>query len=708
MLKSIRVLILFLLSSCLYAQDASCLIRDLEIASYWDSKLCEKLPPTFNHLFECGYFVTPSARMTESGDIGFGAAFAPPYLIYSGRAQPFSHLEISANYRIFRGVRDTHLSPHGFGDYADRGANAKLAFVLPENTFNDLPGLVIGVQDFFGSKKFTTYYTALTQVWINYGLETTIGWGTGLFTDGPSKGFFGGVNYFPFFPIGNKWFKGLALSAEFDPINYKRDPHPQAQKTRSHINFGLKYQLCNIFDFSLGYIKGKDVAASGSLRYNWGSTTGFLPKIKDPLPYTAPRDKEPLGCNRPEMVLVDQLAFALDAQGFRMTKAWLDGNTLGINIINRCYRKEVNVKSRVAHLLASLTPSNITCVVVTLETYGVPCQQYVFNQEILFDYANNLITPYEFELLTPREPPIFPHNEGRMIFENRLDLWNAKLSPRFETFLGSRKGKYKYDTGIRAELEGFLPWDIYYQLQVSTTIFSTAKDVSDFDLYNPSQLPNVLTDYVNYRHNNTFTYDKIYLQKNLNLGCSFFAKAALGYFQVNYAGVAAELLFYPPCSNFAIGIEGTALRKRSYAGLGFQNKLRQLQGYTPTYRSYFLLTQYFLSLYYDIPSWKVCGRASVGGFLAYDKGFLFSFTRYFDSGLRITGWITATNAHDRLNGKPNFFNKGIAVEVPFDMFFRCSSRRVWTHGMAEWLRDAGAQIPIGVPLFDTINLERRN
>lgn len=711
MKKALSVLFTFF-SSLAVAQDAASLFRDLEIASYWDRKMVERLPSGFNYLFECGIFVTPTARMSDCGEIGFGVASLPPYLLYNARMQPFSHLEFSANYRIFRHVSDAGLSPHGFGDMADRQGNAKLAFCLPEDSFNDLPGIVVGVEDFIGTKRFTTYYIVGTQVWIDYGVETSLGWGTGRYSRGPSCGFFASAQYYPFFHCENKWLKGLGCAIEYDPTNYRNDPHPDARKVSTHVNCGLRYQLWDTLNLSLSSQRGREIAMMGSLRYNWGKCEGFLPKVKDPLPYSWPKDNEPLGCYRPEEVMSDQLAFTLDTQGFTLTTAWLQdapcGTRLWIRVINECYRRESVVKNRLTAVLAGIIPSNIDTVVVILETYGLPCQQYVFTQQLLFDYSNHLISPYEYTLLTPRREVCMPNPEmARQIFYDRLDPWRFSASPRYESFLGSAKGKYKYDVGVRTDFEGFLPYDIFYELQFSYTIFSTNQDVADFDFYNPSQLPNVLTDYVNYRKKHNFSTDKACLQKNFNLGKGWFGKLAGGYFQVNYGGVAAEFLFYPPCSYVAFGLEGAVMRKRRYTGLWFQDKLRQLQGYTPTYHSYSLLSQYFVSLYCDIPTWKVAGKISGGGFLAYDKGVLFSLTRYFDSGLRITGWITMTNAKDSMH-RANFYNKGIAVELPFDLFYKCSSRRVWSHGMAEWLRDAGAQIPIGVSLFDMINRERRD
>lgn len=694
--------------------ESSTLLEDLEMARYYDTCLDEHLPITFNHLLTTGYFVTPSARMGEAGELSLGIVSAPPYLNWNGRFQLFSHLELSANYRIFRGYKDSMLSPFGFGDYADRGANVKFAFLTPEDSCSYLPGFAIGAEDFMGSCKFTSYYIVGTKVWLNQGLEASLGWGNKRFS-GPTYGFFGGTAWFPFLNRENPILSGISLAAEVDPIDYKnpkREPHPDGRESNFPINFGAKYKFHDLLDFSVSCIRGSELAYGGSLTYNWGSTKGFLAKVDDPLPYNAPRDTEPLGCYRPENIMISTLAFSLEEQGFRLSRAWMEEcsgeKKLWIAVTNERYRRECEVKMRLQSLLAALSPSDVGTVVVVLESYGLPCQRYVYTNEMLFRYENDLISELEFDLLTCRQEAVAPIPEvSRLLFERRLDAWHGRVSPRFESFLGNAKGKFKYDLGIKAEFDGFLPNDVLYDVQVSYTVVSTIHDVSDFDRYNPSQLPNVLTDYVNYRKRRTFSTDRAYLQKNWNLGHGFFGAVGAGYFQVNYAGLAGELLWYPAPSNFAIGFDGALLKKRRYNGLGFQSKLRKLDGMTPTYRPYSILEQYFLDFYFDFPLYRFFTKLSVGQFLAHDKGLRVEATRYFASGLRLSGWFTYTNAKDHVNGE-EYFNRGIALELPLDIFFKCSSRRVWNYGMAAWLRDAGAWVPTGKSLFDIINRERRD
>lgn len=711
-------LIIFFYSN-LNASDCGNLLRDLEIVRFWDEKSLERLPIPYNHLFSTGYFTTPSARMGEAGELGFGGAHVPPYLLWNARFQPFNHWELSLNYRVFKGVEDPGLSPYGFGDFSDRGANLKWALFTPEDFEYQFPGLAFGIEDFMGSKRFTTYYGVATMVLPCMGLEASLGWGTGRYSDGPSRGAFGGFAWFPFWRTSKHYLEGLSLCAEYDPINYKswdKEPHPDGHETHTPLNVGIKYKYGKSIDLSFSHIRGSEYAFTASVNYNWGKTPGFIPKVLDPAPYASPKDKEPLGCCRLEEILMQDLAFAFQQQGFWLRRGWveksLDCNgypmkNLWISIINLNYRQESVARMRIEHLLAALTPANIDEVHVIIESQGVDCHQYVYPHELLNRYLCHQMGGYEFDLLTPRRNVNYPCFQNSDHFLDRpLPFVHYKISPRTEAFFGSARGKFKYDFGIRAQLEGYFLNDIFYELQVSYTLLSTLKGIADFDFYNPSQLPNVLTDYIRYRQQRIFSTDRAMIQKNWNLGRGWFSRLSGGYFQVNYAGVAGEVLWYDANRNIAIGIEGSLLKKRRYHGLGFQSSLRYLKGYTPFYRHYNVLNQCFLNLYVDFPQYKLATLASVGQFLAHDIGGRLELTRYFESGLRVTGWMTFTNAKDMMHGE-QYFNRGIAVELPLDVFFRCSSKRTWNYGMAAWLRDAGAYIETGKPLFNIISRERR-
>jgi len=704
-MKKIFLYLIFCLlgAQCRAEIDFESLLCDLEMVRWVDCVLERPLPLSYNYLFSTGYFVTPSARMASPGDIGVGGAKVPPYTYINSRVQPFRNVELSANWRIFKGVQDGGLSPHGFGDYADRGANFKVALFTPEQSRYALPGFAFGIEDFMGSKLFTNYFVVATHVWSLIGLETSLGWGAGRYSHGPSRGFFGAASWHPYFHLNNIFLEGICLSAEYDPIDYsnsEREPHPDGRISNFPVNCGLQYTYKNFLSFSASLLRGRELALSAGASYDWGSTRGLLPKIKDPVPCRTLFSEETTLC---------QMAAAFKKQGFFLRSAWLnpDQNRLYLTVVNLCWWRESQMRHQLQHLLAAWPHRDVNCFTVTIEANQLLCQSYCYRREFLERYVEGSMGRYEFDLLTPRKNPIEPSRQCECLVYKRANLrpcW--RINPRFETFLGSSRGKFKYDFGPSLNILGNLPFCLYYDASFSYTLLSSLHGLSDFDFYNPSQLPNVATDYVRYRQQGAFSTDRLYLQGVKNFRCPLFSRLALGYFQVNYAGLAGELLWYPAKSLFAIGIEGALLKKRSYSGLGFQSTLRQLEGFKPTYQPYTILDQYFLDLYFDMPSFCLFTKISFGQFLARDLGARVELTRYFPSGLRLSGWMTLTNANDFVNSV-RYFDRGITVEIPFEIFYKCSSRRMLTYGLGAWLRDAGYRSWVGRSLFEIVNRERR-
>ena len=652
----------------------------------------------------------PSARMGEDGEIGIGFSTTPHYYNWNARTQILPLLEISGSYRVLRGVDDPLLSPHGFGDLADKGANFKIALFRPEDSDYKLPGVAIGWDDFLGTKRFQSKYIALTQVIPCLNLEATIGWGTQRI-----RGFFGGLQYFPFLQMGNYWLEGFSLGAEYDATPYKDpkyEPNPAAREQKWKINLGMKYRFLDFMDLSMAYLKGKQICFSASMFYNFGYTEGFIPKYKDTLPYSCPKDLEPLNRFRPPDYFITELYTAFCDQGLELLDAYLYHDSCGNKVLrvrfeNLKYRYLCEVEKRLIYLFANLLPSDIDRVFAVDETYGMSVQEFEFWGIYLRQFACREVSLYEVETISSlHEVTCIDGLSPLKLFHKALPPYAFYFLPRTHTYFGSSKGKFKYATGFTFCMNGFLtPWELYYSIQLGYLVFSSLGNASDVDMLNPSQLPNVHTDIITYEKQNGIQLDECYLQKNQAIGYGFYGRASLGYFDPAYAGFASELLYYPVSSPFAIGLEGAVVFKRTYGGLGFTNKVRQLIHFKPTYRP-FVGSQYFLDLYYDNTLCSLSAKLSLGKFLANDWGGRIELCRYFPSGLRMYFWYTVTNGNDQINGH-TYYDKGIGFSMPLDIFFSCSSKERFGYAMSAWLRDVGYRTPVGEGLYDLIYYERQ-
>lgn len=703
-LRMIFLLIFLIIFSRVRAeQDSSTLFRDLALVEEIDKSLEDELPFFYNSSMMGGYFNMPSARTAHEGVVGLGAARVHPYNIYGLNFQYFDRVELALNYRIYTGMKDPVFGHHGFGDEAERIGNAKFVFNLPGDGLQDFPTFAIGAEDFIGTKRFNSQYIVMTKDWIPNHIEATLGWGRKRI-----KGFFGGLAWTPWRKKSNPIIKNLSLVAEYDATDYKhhKHEHPKGRKVSSRINAGVSYVLGDTLQLSLSSLRGRKLAAMGSLRYPLGSSKGFIPKTQQPVLYCSPIDTEPLGVVRPDRDFINELGFVLGQQGLDLYRVYLSSDCeLWLKIINNMYREEHIVRERLQRVLAAITPSNIKKVIVVLEADGVLSHGYTFRTEDLYRYRQNQATAFELETLSPvTNPPLRPEESVRL-FRRKKEVWLFTICPRLQSFFGSSTGKFKYNLSLVATPEGYLFDDIYYETQLSYAVSSSSQKLKAHDRLNPSHLPNVRTDTVKYFQTNTVSFEMAYLQKSWNLknsGCFF--RLAGGYFEPAYGGGAAEMLYFPAGSNWAIGAEEATVWKRRYHGLKFTNKIRRLKGHRAIHQK-FLGIQYFANLYYTLKPWNLDLHIKVGQFLAKDRGVRFEIGRWFPSGLKVSLWYTVTNGHDHVNHR-TYFDKGFAFSLPLDFFLRQSSRSYIGYAMSAWLRDVGASAENGKGLYQTLRLER--
>jgi len=708
MLKVVIALISF--AAFAYPDEhLSQLFDDLGHVKAINHELKRSLPYLYNYDLVGGYFTMPSARGAESGEVSVGGAYVPPYNIWGLGVQMFNHLELSGNYRVYHGILESNFGDRGFGSDADRTANLKAILYREGDGFRYLPSFAIGLNDFYGSRRFYSFYAAMTKQIQAWNLEATLGWGKGRI-----QGFFGGVSWTPFWESDVVYLRDISFVAEYDANNYKSHAfeHPEGRESKWPINIGVVGNFLGFLQLKLNYLRGKEIAAGGALHLNLGETKGFFPKVDNPPYYTTPLNVEPIGSLRPQKEFAYELAKAFCKQGLDLYKAYIepeDGGKdhLWLKILNTRYRSQDQVRDRLEHLLATLLPENIEKVTVAIEADGIPTQAYTFRSNDLALFRLGKINEYELTTLSPmlNAPPPPSEYDATTIYHRRKEPWTFTIRPRVLTFFGSVTGKFKYSVGVLSGFEGYIMDEVYYKFAVAYNAKSSLSSVGDMDIYNPSQLPNVHSDLVKYYQTNTFQLDQAYIQKAWNLNNGFFTRLSLGYYEPAYAGIAGEWLYYPVNSPFAIGIEAANIYKRSYHGIGFMTSVRQFDGDTPHYR-HFIGYQYFLNLYANFKPLDLIFQANVGQFLARDIGARFELSRQYASGLQFSLWYTVTNSRDEVNGK-HYNDKGIAFAIPFDFFLKKSSRTMLNYSMSAWLRDVGVIAGTGKQLFPTIQYARQ-
>ncbi|NDE82171.1 MAG: YjbH domain-containing protein [Chlamydiia bacterium] len=688
--------------------ESRSLFNDLEMVEKINHQIHDHLPVYYNANAMVGYFNMPSARMNQQGTVAFGGGYVAPYNVYGLNIQPFDRIEVSANYIVYKGVVEQTFGHEGFGDDAERVGNIKLGILTPADGFPSLPLISIGALDFIGTRRFDAKYVVLTKEWLSANLEITLGWG-----HGRMKGLFGGLSWTPFRDFRNGFVKNLSFVLEYDNNNYKKHPHehPSGRTVKSRVNGGIDWLLWDSLQLSVSSVRGEDISALGSFRIPLGSSKGFFPKIDDPLPYKTPIDTEPLGGSRPEADFIQEIAYALSDQGLDLFTAQLyfddrGGKHLWLKIVNNRYRVNEIVRDRVQHVLASLVASDIVSTTVVIEADALPCQSYTYRTEDLYEFRQSKISRFELEILSPIEEATAQPNEYDSIrlFQRNKEIWSFTIRPRFISFFGNAQGKFKYNLSGIASQEGYIFKEIFYKLQGSYSIASSAAKLSGVDRLNPSHMYVVRSDSVKFYQANSLHLEQGFMQKGWNLGKGCFMRLAGGYFETAYAGIASEFLYYPAGSRFALGLESATVWKRHYDGIGFFHKIPRYDGVRYNYHP-FTGFQCFLDLYYDFQPLSMDFKVKIGRFLAKDKGARFEVGKYFASGMRFSLWYSLTNANEKLNGH-RYHDKGFAFMIPLDLFLKQSSRNYIAYAMAAWLRDQAASAGTGKNLYYTLYEER--
>lgn len=678
-------------------------IRDLELVAEIDREVGDKLPFFYNYSMVGGYFNMPSARLPEVGQLAAGAATVPPYYVFGANFALYSRLELSANYRVFRGVLEKNFGHEGFGDDADRIANVKIGVLCQEDGLDELPELAIGFDDFIGTKRFHSAYIVATKQWKEANLECSIGWGKGRL-----RGPFGAIAWSPLRFSEHVLLKGWSLLAEYDAINYKKHApeHAKGRSVDCRINAGLSYSIGDAFQFSASTLRGKRWAGSISAHFPLGTTEGLFAKTRDPKLIWEQCHLDQDLCEALLRAFSDQ---GLDLYNISLKSGPCRGKQLWLKIVNNRYRQECALRERLECLLASAILSDIESVSITVEAEGVASHSYFFRTADLCAFHCGKMGKSELEILSPMcEARIWPETyEASHLLERKRKAWTFTFHPRLLTFFGSASGKFKYSVGAVAAAEGYLPGQLIYRIQGAYDIYSSMHGLSGSDRLNPSHLLQVRSDSMRYFRARRADLEQAYMQRSWNLGKGCFYRLAGGYFEPAYGGTATEFLWYPVRSNWAFGFEGAVVWKRHYGALSFFHRIPKFTKHHVEEKKHFVGLQGFFHLYYDFEPLSLDFDIAVGQFLARDKGVRIQATRRFQNGLRFSLWATFTNGHDRVNNH-RYFDKGFAFEIPFDFFLRQSSRTFLGYAMSAWLRDVGATADTGQRLYPTLREERTN
>lgn len=661
----------------------------------------EPLGPSQMDMGGVGLLQTPTARMAPDGEFDLNYRDNDQYRFYSVYVQLFPWLSTTLRYTDVR-TRLYSNDPafSGGQTYKDKGIDLKLR-LLEESYW--LPEVSLGINDFGGTGIFDSEFFAASKAWGPFDFSLGLGWGylgtsgnvenpfceisskycvrgnnnnpagsfnTSDFFHGPSS-VFGGVEY------QTPW-QPLRLKLEYEGNNYKND-FAGDLKQKTPINVGMIYRVANWADLNLSYERGDTVMFGATIRTNFNDL--FQNHLDSAKPAYAPHPQSEI---LQHQVVAQQLTDMDSIAGYTAPHIQVKNNTMYMTGEQNKYRDGQEGVDRANRILVNDLPDNINTLKVTETRANVPMVTTETDVKSLQDTLNGYPLGQEKPLIQRRVDPDIPQNaeQGYYIDRKRLELgWAPVLNQSF----GGPESFYMYQLGLEGSADY---WQTTHWVTSGGVFVNIYNNYDKFNFTSPptdSQLPRVRTRIREYVSNDVYisNLQTTYIDR---LGGDWYGQLYGGYLEMMYGGVGGEVLYRPLDTNWAVGVDGNYVKQRDW------NDMMRFTDYSTETGN---LTGYWQPSFMD----GVLVKASVGRYLAKDKGVTFDVSRRFDSGIIAGAFATFTNVSAAEYGEGSF-TKGFYLSIPLDLFTVSPNR---TRAAISWIpltRDGGQMVDRKFYLYD--------
>ncbi|WP_414830866.1 YjbH domain-containing protein [Alteromonas sp. H39] len=648
-----------------------------------------------------GLIQTPTARMQEAGDLYLNYTDNGEYRFWSVNLQLFDWMQATARYTDVRTRLYSNVdSFSGDQTLKDKGLDVK--FRLWEESYY-MPDISLGFRDFGGTGFFESEYVVASKSVGPLDFHLGLGWGymgsaddftnpfcefKDSFCERPLgySGLGGKVDYDQFFKGKMAVYGGVEYQTPWEPLTLKLEWEGNTyefdrageleQDTR--LNVGAVYKW-NGFDFSLNYQRGNTVGFGVSYKFNLNTMSQI--KIDEP-----PRnlmDKKPpetlseIDGNALFRGLIKDASFILTDVDIQEEKAIFYG-------YQNAYRDNDEAIERTGRVLASELPDSVKTYHVVEAKGGLPMVENVIDAEAFIAAAR-----YE-SLDADIRDTWYRKNPDEALRDDYAPAASSGFFHSADLFwtqtFGSPEDFYLYQTGVifTAGYAFNENWSVIGGL--SATV------LDNFDKFNftvdkeDTPLPRVRTLVREYVTNNRFSVDTAFLNWKDQLSDEWFGQAYAGYLERMFAGVGGEILYRPVDSRVAYGIDINYVKQRD-----FDDQFSFLDYDTFTGHA---------SVYWQpefLPDTQI--TASVGQFLAGDRGVNIDFAKRFDSGVIVGAYAAFTDVSSEDYGEGSF-TKGFYLSIPLDLFLLEPAKG---RGMFPWIpisRDGGQLLRRPVRLID--------
>ncbi|MEJ8322050.1 YjbH domain-containing protein [Kosakonia sacchari] len=667
----------------------------------------EPIGPSQSDFGGVGLLQTPTARMSREGELSFNYRDNNQYRYYSGSVQLFPWLETTLRYTDVRTRKYSSVEAFsGNQSYKDKAFDLKLR-LWQEGYW--LPEVSVGARDIGGTGLFDGEYLVASKAWGPFDFSLGIGWGylgtsgniknplcsydekyctrdtsykaagstdTSQMFRGPTA-LFGGVEY------QTPW-NPLRLKLEYEGNNYQQDFAGKLPQ-RSKVNVGAIYRVTDWADINLSYERGNTWMFGFTLRNNFND---LRPSYNDNArPKYQPQPQDAI---LQHSVVANQLTLLKYNAGLTDPQIQVKGDTLYVTGEQVKYRNTQEGVERANRIVMNDLPDGIRTIRVTENRLNMPVVTTETDVASLKRHLEGEPLGQDTELVQKRETPIVPDKpeQGWYIDKSSFDF---HIDPVLNQSFGGPEAFYMYQLGVMATAD----WWLTDHLLTTGSLFGNLTNNYDkFNYTNPPKdtaLPRVRTRVREYVQNDIYVNN---MQANYfqYLGNNFYGQVYAGYLETMYGGAGAELLWRPVDSHWAFGIDGNYVKQRDWRSAQDMMKFTDYSVKTGHFTAYW--TPWFAE--------NVLVKASVGQYLAGDKGVTLDVSKHFDSGIVVGAYATKTNVSAAQYGEGDF-TKGVYISVPLDLFSTGPTRSRAGIGWTPLTRDGGQKLGRKFELYNMTN-----
>ncbi len=663
--------------------------------------------PVFSQYGGVGLLKTRSARMAQDSSLTAGVAWNQAQQRYSLTFQAAPWLETTFSYSGF------DISPTQ--DTFDRQFDIKIR-LWEERLY--LPEVAIGLQDFLGTGLFSGEYIVANKRFGPLDLSLGVGWGRladravarnpiaslsdrfrtrdnfsgqggevniDLF-QGRDVGLFGGVIYDT--PID-----GLRVIAEYDSDRNGSvdglDDNP--------FNFGLVYNVSPGVQLGASYLAQDEVTLSASFSTVTGEWSRDTPPGDSPPSFYSRTQLDDADGGKDGLVAPIQpllstpvsraelpatLENSLRGEGLTLHRIQTGPDAIRIVIGNDRYRSHAKGVGRAVRILSRYAPAEINIFQVAIDQRGIESAEFYFDRNQLEASASEVgysVAPpsLSFAYITPGSRPV---GGDEMVFNEYPDF-NYDIGPdlRLNTFDPDDPLRAQLDLEFNASVEVLR--GLVFSTSIATDLIG---NFDDNDRESDSVLPRVRTEFARYNAETDIGVYRLTGEYLFSPQPNLYAKVNVGLLERMFGGVGGELLWRPPNSRLAWGLEAHYVRQRDFDTLF-------------SFQDYDVFTGH-ASVYWDTPynNWNVALHA--GRYLAGDWGGTLEVKRRFPNGWEVGAFATITDVPFDEFGEGSF-DKGLTLRIPFDWGLPRDTQSAGNVNLRPVQRDGGQRLNVPSRLF---------